>query len=362
MQARDIAIVDFKSVLLDDFKKSLKRIGGGDVSLKAILHLDVSLDALSYKCHIHGNELIKTIESAVGQDNLPNLFTKIESLKGDFRTVDFLRGFMHDNRVGTLKDPIKAKECYARAAEQGFAPAQNSLAYMYYIGVGEIDENPNYLQAKNWWEKSAEQGYAPAQSNFARFLNKRWIKDLGSLLDKCLWIVKTLGNAKKDKFYPQIELTRLEKSLLNIVKGRRVEVLANLPLILTPTEFESSKDSLSQLQKDAYNLYAQILKNIANQPDGKEKFIEAKDLQNKYRRHLFYSNHALKLNGFPPEIVSKITSNLRRGGLPNDFNNTTRILNEPRLLKGEDRTNKRVTDMINAPDKTNSQKANGRAK
>ena len=48
------------------------------------------------------------------------------------------------------------------AAEQGYAPAQNSLAFMYTNGEG-VEQN--YEEAIKWYTLAAEQGYASAQNN-----------------------------------------------------------------------------------------------------------------------------------------------------------------------------------------------------
>ena len=49
-------------------------------------------------------------------------------------------------------------------AEQGYAPAQNNLALMYYHGQGVTQD---YAEAVRWYRKAAEQGDALAQSNLS---------------------------------------------------------------------------------------------------------------------------------------------------------------------------------------------------
>ncbi|WP_231577635.1 tetratricopeptide repeat protein, partial [Treponema phagedenis] len=54
---------------------------------------------------------------------------------------------------------------YTKAAEQGFAWAQNNLGSMYDNGEGTaVDKN----QAFYWYTKAAEQGVAEAQYNLGR--------------------------------------------------------------------------------------------------------------------------------------------------------------------------------------------------
>ena len=56
----------------------------------------------------------------------------------------------------------KAADWYRKAAEQNFAQAQNNLGTLYDIGKGvEEDEK----KAIYWFKKAAEQGYATAQRN-----------------------------------------------------------------------------------------------------------------------------------------------------------------------------------------------------
>ena len=63
---------------------------------------------------------------------------------------------------GAPKDYVEATKWYRKAAEQGDAVAQNNLGDMYYIGQG-IKED--YAEAYRWYRKAAEQGFAPAQIN-----------------------------------------------------------------------------------------------------------------------------------------------------------------------------------------------------
>jgi len=58
------------------------------------------------------------------------------------------------------KDERKAIAYYQRAAQQGFAPAQDSLGRCYKNGKGVAK---NEAKAVEWYKKSAEQGYALAQ-------------------------------------------------------------------------------------------------------------------------------------------------------------------------------------------------------
>ena len=59
-------------------------------------------------------------------------------------------------------DFLTAIQRYTQAAEQGYAPAQNNLGFMYLSGMG-LDQS--YEKAFEYMNSAAEQGYAPAQSN-----------------------------------------------------------------------------------------------------------------------------------------------------------------------------------------------------
>ena len=55
---------------------------------------------------------------------------------------------------GGAKDMAEAAKWYRRSAEQGFAPAQTSLAYLYERGQGVTRD---YAEAVKWYTKAADQ-------------------------------------------------------------------------------------------------------------------------------------------------------------------------------------------------------------
>jgi TPR repeat protein len=92
--------------------------------------------------------------------------TKAKALQGDVRAQynlgeTYLLGW-HGHGSGPASDFSAAVSWYRRAAEQGYAPAQDSLGGMYEIGLGVA---LNYTTAFSWYRRAAEQGYAPAQNN-----------------------------------------------------------------------------------------------------------------------------------------------------------------------------------------------------
>ena len=67
---------------------------------------------------------------------------------------------MYRNGEAVEKDEQTAFMWYKKAAEQGYAPAQSNLAFMYDFGKGvEQDER----EAAKWYRKAAKQGEAGTQ-------------------------------------------------------------------------------------------------------------------------------------------------------------------------------------------------------
>ncbi|MBR0185914.1 MAG: sel1 repeat family protein, partial [Synergistaceae bacterium] len=60
------------------------------------------------------------------------------------------------------KNYEEAVKWYHKATEQGYAPAQFNLGFMYCAGYGARQD---YQEALKWYRKAAEQGNADAQTN-----------------------------------------------------------------------------------------------------------------------------------------------------------------------------------------------------
>jgi len=71
--------------------------------------------------------------------------------------------YMHGD--GVEKDPGEAVYWYTKAAERGFAIAQNDLAYCYMHGDGVEKDT---VMAVQWYTRAAEQGFARAQNNLGQ--------------------------------------------------------------------------------------------------------------------------------------------------------------------------------------------------
>src|SRR5262249_17689716 len=69
-------------------------------------------------------------------------------------------GVMYTRGLGVTKDDAEAVSWYRKAAEQGYAPAQTDLGTMYLKGQGVAQDD---AQAVSWYRKAADQGYGPAE-------------------------------------------------------------------------------------------------------------------------------------------------------------------------------------------------------
>ena len=71
-------------------------------------------------------------------------------------------GAMYGNGHGVHQDDAEAVKWYRQAAEQGHAEAQYNLGSMYHNGDGVRED---YAEALRWYRQAAEQGNASAQHN-----------------------------------------------------------------------------------------------------------------------------------------------------------------------------------------------------
>jgi TPR repeat protein len=69
---------------------------------------------------------------------------------------------MYQNGRGVIQDDVEAVKWYRKAAEQGYAIAEDNLGWMYQNGRGVVQDD---AEAIKWYRKAAEQGYAIAEDN-----------------------------------------------------------------------------------------------------------------------------------------------------------------------------------------------------
>ena len=62
--------------------------------------------------------------------------------------------------MGVLEDYGMVMEWYVKAGDQGFVPAQHSVAFLYLLGLGVPQD---YVKAGEWFRKAADSGFAVAQ-------------------------------------------------------------------------------------------------------------------------------------------------------------------------------------------------------
>jgi uncharacterized protein len=74
----------------------------------------------------------------------------------------FKRGLNAAAGRGVAKNDAEAAKWFRIGADQGYAPAENNLGFMYAEGRG-VKKDP--VQAVIWFKKAADQNYAPAQTN-----------------------------------------------------------------------------------------------------------------------------------------------------------------------------------------------------
>ena len=72
-------------------------------------------------------------------------------------------GDLYANGQGVTRDDAQALSWYRKAADQGNAAAQTNLGLFYANGRGGVAQD--FAQAADWYRKAADQGDATAQNN-----------------------------------------------------------------------------------------------------------------------------------------------------------------------------------------------------
>ena len=76
---------------------------------------------------------------------------------------------MYAEGEGVSQDYTEALRWYHKAADQGYAKAQNNLGGMYDNGRGVAQD---YAEAMRWYRKAADQGNAAAQTSLGENYEK----------------------------------------------------------------------------------------------------------------------------------------------------------------------------------------------
>lgn len=99
-------------------------------------------------------------EAVIEVDDNGDLFPQVESPE-----ILTIIGNFYRRGVGVEEDHVKAVYWYRKAAEMGFAGAQNNLAAMYEAGLGVTKD---IQKAAQWFTKAAEQNEPYAQHSIGR--------------------------------------------------------------------------------------------------------------------------------------------------------------------------------------------------
>lgn len=128
----------------------------------ARLHLSVGFEEADPAA---GREwLIQAARS--GSAEATTLLTSLACAKQGDADIQFILGNIYAEGPGVVQqDYAEAFRWWLRAAEQGHAPAQSSVGFMY--AEGEV-VSQDHAEAGRWWLKAAEQGDAAAQFNLGR--------------------------------------------------------------------------------------------------------------------------------------------------------------------------------------------------
>jgi TPR repeat protein len=95
-------------------------------------------------------------------------------------------GNMYNEGHGVPKDDAQGVSWIRKAAERGFAVAQNNLGYSYLEGGGVAKDA---VQAATWYRKAAEQGFAMAQNSLG-YLYQRGIGVAKDAVQAATWYRK----------------------------------------------------------------------------------------------------------------------------------------------------------------------------
>ena len=90
---------------------------------------------------------------------------RVDAERGDATAQFNLGCYYYSGEKGLPQSYSEAVKWYTKAANQGYAPAQNNLGYCYEKGYGI---SQSLLVAKKWYEKAAAQGNSTAKKNGER--------------------------------------------------------------------------------------------------------------------------------------------------------------------------------------------------
>jgi hypothetical protein len=102
--------------------------------------------------------------------------------------------FSSGQAAASSKDYVQAMQWWRKAADQGYAGAQNNVGVLFNKGWGVPQD---YGQAMQWYRKAADQGYAAAQYNIGvLFLNGQGV--LRDAAQAKMWMQKAASSGSPD--------------------------------------------------------------------------------------------------------------------------------------------------------------------
>ena len=99
--------------------------------------------------------------------------------------------YLEEGWGGVTKNQAEAVELYRKAAEQGYAVAQDNLGNCLYSGRGCAEDK---AEAFKWYKKAAEQNVANAQNMVGRYLEEGWGGVTKNQAEAVEWYRKAANN------------------------------------------------------------------------------------------------------------------------------------------------------------------------
>ena len=208
--------------------------------------------------------------------------TAINPKTEDVRTL-YLRG----QQFLSGKDNVQAARLFRRAADLGYAEAQNCLGWCYENGIGVAQDS---IQATIWYRKAAEQGRTDAQEALARYYYNHWDEKVDDA-QMVVWFRKL---AEREEPFAQDGLARcyydgrgVERDYAQAVKWWRKATEGKYPNIKAAFRLAECYEKGAGVQQD----YALALEyyQIAAKQDGNHYCEEYKYcVEAQYRLGIFY--------------------------------------------------------------------------
>ena len=111
--------------------------------------------------------------------------------QGYAKAQNMMARYLEEGWGGVTKNQAEAVELYRKAAEQGYAVAQDNLGNCLYSGRGCAEDK---AEAFKWYKKAAEQNVANAQNMVGRYLEEGWGGVTKNQAEAVEWYRKAANN------------------------------------------------------------------------------------------------------------------------------------------------------------------------